>query len=114
MATRIVNKLYTKFGYLLKTTFSTVNTAFRDTDYVVSTVMNYEPPVKRPTKNLESLIKAANKAGYIVHLCQSTYDRTWYCHLFKKPCELVNKNNTRYMDTPYKALKAALDSIDWK
>lgn len=68
----------------------------------------------RATKNLESLIKAVNKAGYSVQLSQLTCNGKWYCYLFSDPKTIANTGYTQFMPTPHSALKAALDSIDWK
>jgi len=68
----------------------------------------------RATKNLESLIKAANKAGYAVHLTQLSSMQKWYCYLFIDSGKIADVGHTQFMPTAHAALKAALDSIDWK
>ena len=61
MTTRIVNKLYNCFGTLLATKTSLYNEGVYTPVNVESDLVHVEPQPKRPTKNLESLIKAANE-----------------------------------------------------
>jgi hypothetical protein len=66
-------------------------------------------PDKRPTKNLESLIKYANEQGLHVHINQTSLERgaTWYACLFNEMSTIKAIPFTTSA-TPYEAVKAAL------
>ena len=119
MATRIVNKLYDYNNNLLATKTSTC----RGYTYLVNEVRTtFETilleSVKRPTKNLESLIKALNKQGYTVSLSQiiDSHDNfVWGCFIHDQTRQenTVVYHSTHYHKTAYQALKEALPKYGW-
>jgi hypothetical protein len=71
-----------------------------------------EPPLvpkkkdKRPTKNLESLVKYANSKGYHVGLTQMSkkFGYNWYGFMYREDCTIVS-HTTDEFDTAYQAVK---------
>jgi hypothetical protein len=117
MATRIVNKLYGCFGDLLASK-SHVYKQFTRIVFKVENTIEYVPdPVKRPTKNLESLIKALNKQGYSVSVSQiySHDEYKWfaYIHDTKRESAVIGINKSA-CKTAYQALKAAIPEYGWQ
>jgi hypothetical protein len=71
-----------------------------------------EPPKKqdkRPTKNLESLVKSLNERGYHVHLDQYT-GCTWECWIWANDTShhFHVDITDGYYHTPYQAVRAAM------
>lgn len=114
MAIRIVNKLYSFTGDLL----AKKSITYRPLSQLVcrvQTILEDAPnPVKRPTKNLESLIKALNKQGLTCSIGQICIDGvfSFYASIADpKHGYAVIGSTPLSASTAYKALKQAADKI---
>jgi len=116
MATRIINKLYGFDDELIATKTSVCK-------YNELTIMlietEFEPcekPIKRATKNLESLIKALNKKGYTVSLtqiyCHNEFSWSCFIHDDKRSGNIYGCSE-RNQKTAYLALKEAIPEYGW-
>lgn len=117
MATRIINKLYNLFDAVEATVTSTYRGELYSQYHRIETSFEHiEPQPKRATKNLESLIKEANKHGYLASIAQG-YDKDekklyWYAfvHGPDNGTDVAGSSHGCF-DTAYQALKVALESI---
>lgn len=118
MPTKIINKLYNLFDAVEATVTSKyrgeLNTEFHR---IETSYEHVEPPVKRATKNLESLIKALNKIGYTVSISQIIDNHgyfVWSCFIHdQKAIDTVVGHSKTYHKTAYQALKEAIPAYGW-
>ena len=116
MATRITIKLYNYYGEFVKRISLVSRVAFYDAKHVETTLVHVEPQPKRPTKNLESLIKALNKQGYTVSLtqiyCHNEFSWSCFIHDDKRSGNIYG-GSERNQKTAYLAVKAAIPKYGW-
>lgn len=115
MATKITIKLYDYYNNFVKQLSLVSRVAFYDAKRAETTLEHIEPPVKRATKNLDSLIKALNKQGYTVSLTQildSDHSIVWDCFIHDENRNQAIIGHTSHMQkTAYLAIKEAVSKI---